>query len=87
MFILIQNRCCVLRNVSSDIYMHLSKTFTEMYLVIFIFYYYFFFRSKESPFFGCTIAGTSKEEQIRWIGAMLAAEHPLHLLPSPELLQ
>ncbi|PSN41421.1 hypothetical protein C0J52_16872 [Blattella germanica] len=44
-------------------------------------------RSKENPYFGYTIAGTSKEEQLRWVGAMLASEHPQHLLPSPELLQ
>ncbi|XP_069692438.1 arf-GAP with Rho-GAP domain, ANK repeat and PH domain-containing protein 1 [Periplaneta americana] len=44
-------------------------------------------RTKETPFFGCTIAGTSKEEQVKWIGAMLAAEYPNNLLPSPVLLQ
>jgi len=44
-------------------------------------------RSKENPYFGCTIAGTSKEDQVRWIGAMLAAEHPQNVLPSPVLLQ
>jgi len=43
-------------------------------------------RSKENPYFGCTIAGISKEDQVQWIGAMLAAEHPQNVLPSPVLL-
>jgi len=46
-----------------------------------------FNRTKERPYFGCTVAGTSKEDQVRWIGALLAGEHPQSLLPSPVLLQ
>lgn len=40
-------------------------------------------RSKESPFFGCTLAGTCKEDQNKWMAAMLSAEHPQGLLPPP----
>nr|CAD7256464.1 unnamed protein product [Timema shepardi] len=43
-------------------------------------------RSRDAPYFGCTIAGTSKEEQLRWVGAMLGGEFPHGLLPSPILL-
>lgn len=40
-------------------------------------------RSKESPFFGCTMAGTCKEDQNKWMAALLAAEYPQGLLPPP----
>ncbi|KAK3909307.1 Arf-GAP with Rho-GAP domain, ANK repeat and PH domain-containing protein 2 [Frankliniella fusca] len=40
-------------------------------------------RSKESPYFGCTMAGTSKEDQNKWMAALLAAEYPQGLLPPP----
>ncbi|CAG2055121.1 unnamed protein product [Timema podura] len=43
-------------------------------------------RSRDAPYFGYTIAGTSKEEQLRWVGAMLGGEFPQGLLPSPILL-
>ncbi|XP_039287667.1 uncharacterized protein LOC111058843 [Nilaparvata lugens] len=42
-------------------------------------------RCKETPFFGCTIAGPSREEQMRWIAAMLLGEYPhSDLLPPPK---
>lgn len=40
-------------------------------------------RSKESPYFGSTLAGTSKEDQNKWMAALLAAEYPQGLLPPP----
>ncbi|KAJ1523578.1 hypothetical protein ONE63_001425 [Megalurothrips usitatus] len=40
-------------------------------------------RCKESPYFGCTVAGTSKEDQNRWMAALFAAEYPQGLLPPP----
>lgn len=43
-------------------------------------------RSKESPYFGNTIAGTSKDEQLRWMAALLVGEFPQGLLASPILL-
>ncbi|XP_075229129.1 rhoGAP_ARAP and RA_ARAPs domain-containing protein RhoGAP15B [Lycorma delicatula] len=42
-------------------------------------------RSKECPFFGCTIAGASREEQLKWVAAMLVGQYPHNeLLPPPE---
>lgn len=42
-------------------------------------------RCKETPFFGCTIAGPSREEQLKWIAAMLLGEYPhSDLLPPPK---
>ncbi|XP_063245220.1 uncharacterized protein LOC134546360 [Bacillus rossius redtenbacheri] len=43
-------------------------------------------RSKDSPYFGCTMAGTSKDEQLRWLSAMLGGEYPQGLLPPVVLL-
>ncbi|XP_054275592.1 arf-GAP with Rho-GAP domain, ANK repeat and PH domain-containing protein 3-like isoform X2 [Macrosteles quadrilineatus] len=43
-------------------------------------------RSKENPFFGYTIAGTAKDEQLRWMAAMLVGEFPhVDLLPKSQL--
>uniref|UniRef100_A0A1B6MF42 Arf-GAP with Rho-GAP domain, ANK repeat and PH domain-containing protein 2 n=1 Tax=Graphocephala atropunctata TaxID=36148 RepID=A0A1B6MF42_9HEMI len=43
-------------------------------------------RSKENPFFGYTIAGTTRDEQLRWMAAMLVGEFPhVDLLPKPQL--
>ncbi|XP_049784428.1 arf-GAP with Rho-GAP domain, ANK repeat and PH domain-containing protein 2 [Schistocerca cancellata] len=44
-------------------------------------------RSKETPYFGYTIAGSSREEQLRWMAAMLIGEYPQGILPSPMLLE
>ncbi|XKL63586.1 hypothetical protein PGB90_005950 [Kerria lacca] len=33
-------------------------------------------RSKENPYFGYTIAGINKEEQMRWIAALLIGQYP-----------
>ncbi|KZC12099.1 PREDICTED: uncharacterized protein LOC107190227 [Dufourea novaeangliae] len=38
-------------------------------------------RSKESPFFGCTIAGTLKDDQYKWLAAMIFGEYQLNLRP------
>ncbi|GLH01058.1 GTPase-activating protein CdGAPr [Gryllus bimaculatus] len=43
-------------------------------------------RSKDSPYFGNTIAGTSKDEQLRWMAALLIGEYPQGLFMSPTLL-
>uniref|UniRef100_A0A1B6IHX6 Arf-GAP with Rho-GAP domain, ANK repeat and PH domain-containing protein 2 n=1 Tax=Homalodisca liturata TaxID=320908 RepID=A0A1B6IHX6_9HEMI len=43
-------------------------------------------RSKDNPFFGYTIAGTTRDEQLRWMAAMLVGEFPhVDLLPKPQL--
>ncbi|KAG7211462.1 hypothetical protein KM043_010743 [Ampulex compressa] len=39
-------------------------------------------RCKESPFFGNTLAGTSRDEQYKWLGAMIFGEYQLNLRPS-----
>ncbi|XP_011866425.1 PREDICTED: uncharacterized protein LOC105561237 isoform X3 [Vollenhovia emeryi] len=39
-------------------------------------------RCKESPYFGNILAGSSKDEQYRWLAAMLFAEYQLNLRPS-----
>ncbi|XP_033340472.2 rhoGAP_ARAP and RA_ARAPs domain-containing protein RhoGAP15B isoform X1 [Megalopta genalis] len=39
-------------------------------------------RCKETPFFGCTIAGSLKDEQYKWLAAMIFAEYQLNLRPS-----
>ncbi|XP_014480433.1 PREDICTED: arf-GAP with Rho-GAP domain, ANK repeat and PH domain-containing protein 1 isoform X2 [Dinoponera quadriceps] len=39
-------------------------------------------RCKDSPYFGNTLAGTSKDEQYRWLAAMLFGEYQLNLRPS-----
>ncbi|XP_012279312.1 uncharacterized protein LOC105699129 [Orussus abietinus] len=39
-------------------------------------------RCKDSPFFGYTLAGASKNEQYRWLAAMLFGEYQLNLRPS-----
>lgn len=45
-------------------------------------------RSKETPFFGYTIAGINKEEQFKWIAAMLLGKYPQSdLLPPISLLK
>ncbi|XP_076647244.1 rhoGAP_ARAP and RA_ARAPs domain-containing protein RhoGAP15B isoform X4 [Halictus rubicundus] len=38
-------------------------------------------RCKETPFFGCTIAGTLKDEQYKWLAAMIFGEYQLNLRP------
>ncbi|XP_017763799.1 PREDICTED: uncharacterized protein LOC108553426 isoform X2 [Eufriesea mexicana] len=38
-------------------------------------------RCKESPFFGNTLAGSLKEEQIKWIAAMVFGEYQLNVRP------
>ncbi|XP_046390911.1 uncharacterized protein LOC124159260 [Ischnura elegans] len=45
-------------------------------------------RSKEKPFFGNTIAGTSSSEMLYWVTAMLLSEHPegLSFPLTPDLL-
>jgi len=40
------------------------------------------FRCKDSPYFGNILAGTSKDEQYRWLAAMVFGEHQSNLLPS-----
>lgn len=43
-------------------------------------------RSKENPFFGWTLAGTTKEEQLKWMAALLIGEFPhCEILPKPQL--
>ncbi|XP_032673778.1 arf-GAP with Rho-GAP domain, ANK repeat and PH domain-containing protein 1 [Odontomachus brunneus] len=39
-------------------------------------------RCKDSPYFGNTLAGTSKDDQYRWLAAMLFGEYQLNLRPS-----
>ncbi|XP_011154145.1 uncharacterized protein LOC105191995 [Harpegnathos saltator] len=39
-------------------------------------------RCKDSPYFGNTLAGTSKDEQYRWLAAMLFGEYQMNLRPS-----
>ncbi|KMR05197.1 arf-gap with rho-gap ank repeat and ph domain-containing protein [Lasius niger] len=39
-------------------------------------------RCKDSPYFGNTLAGTSKDEQYRWLAAMLFGEYQLNLRAS-----
>ncbi|XP_078041879.1 rhoGAP_ARAP and RA_ARAPs domain-containing protein RhoGAP15B isoform X2 [Augochlora pura] len=38
-------------------------------------------RCKETPFFGCTIAGTLKDDQYKWLAAMIFAEYQLNVRP------
>ncbi|XP_015607808.1 uncharacterized protein LOC107273795 isoform X2 [Cephus cinctus] len=40
-------------------------------------------RCKDNPFFGYTLAGACKDEEYRWLAAMLFGEHQLNLRPSP----
>nr|XP_018909007.1 PREDICTED: arf-GAP with Rho-GAP domain, ANK repeat and PH domain-containing protein 1 [Bemisia tabaci] len=43
-------------------------------------------RTKENPFFGYTIAGLSKEEELKWIAALLLGEHAAcNILPPSTL--
>lgn len=42
-------------------------------------------RSKDKPFFGCTIAGTVSEDHSRWMAAMMFAEYT-NVLPSARLV-
>lgn len=39
------------------------------------------FRCKETPFFGNTLAGSLKEEQYKWIAAMVFGEYQLNIRP------
>lgn len=39
-------------------------------------------RCKENPYFGYTLAGASKDEQYRWLAAMLFGEYQCNLTPS-----
>lgn len=39
-------------------------------------------RCKDSPYFGNILAGTSKDEQYRWLAAMVFGEYQLNLRPS-----
>lgn len=44
-------------------------------------------RSKESPWFGYTIAGCTKEEQYKWMAAMLFGHYGASdLLPKTDLM-
>lgn len=43
-------------------------------------------RSKENPYFGWTLAGTTREEQLKWMAALLIGEFPhCEILPKPQL--
>ncbi|CAH2103627.1 unnamed protein product [Euphydryas editha] len=42
-------------------------------------------RSKDRPWFGCTIAGAVTEDQLKWMTAMTFAEHK-NILPTPRLV-
>ncbi|CAK1588482.1 unnamed protein product [Parnassius mnemosyne] len=42
-------------------------------------------RSKERPWFGCTIAGAVTDDQLKWMAAMTFAEHS-NVLPTPRLV-
>ncbi|XP_051172084.1 uncharacterized protein LOC127288588 [Leptopilina boulardi] len=39
-------------------------------------------RCKENPYFGYTLAGASKDDQYRWLAAMLFGEYQCNLIPS-----
>ncbi|CAH2207533.1 jg26094, partial [Pararge aegeria aegeria] len=41
--------------------------------------------SKDRPWFGCTIAGAVKTDQLLWMSAMTFAEHA-EILPTPRLI-
>lgn len=43
------------------------------------------FRSKDRPWFGCTIAGAVTEDQLKWTSAMMFGEHT-NILPTPRLV-
>lgn len=52
---------------------------------MFILFLFASIRSKEYPYFGCTIAGASREEQFKWVAAMLLGQYPHNkLLPPPQ---
>ncbi|XP_045784309.1 arf-GAP with Rho-GAP domain, ANK repeat and PH domain-containing protein 1 [Maniola jurtina] len=42
-------------------------------------------RSKDRPWFGCTMAGAVKTDQLKWMAAMTYAEHA-EILPTPRLI-
>ncbi|KAF9817206.1 hypothetical protein SFRURICE_013994, partial [Spodoptera frugiperda] len=42
-------------------------------------------RSKDKPWFGCTIAGAVTEDQLKWMTALMFAEHST-ILPTPRLV-
>ncbi|XP_032526576.2 arf-GAP with Rho-GAP domain, ANK repeat and PH domain-containing protein 2 isoform X1 [Danaus plexippus] len=42
-------------------------------------------RSKDRPWFGCTIAGAVTEDQLKWMTAMTFGEHA-NILPTPRLV-
>ncbi|KAL0902177.1 hypothetical protein ABMA27_000113 [Loxostege sticticalis] len=42
-------------------------------------------RSKDRPWFGCTIAGAVTEDQLKWMAALMFGEHS-DILPTPRLV-
>ncbi|XP_038216426.1 arf-GAP with Rho-GAP domain, ANK repeat and PH domain-containing protein 2 [Zerene cesonia] len=42
-------------------------------------------RSKDRPWFGCTIAGAVTEDQLKWMAALMFGEHS-SILPTPRLV-
>ncbi|XP_026747515.1 arf-GAP with Rho-GAP domain, ANK repeat and PH domain-containing protein 2 [Trichoplusia ni] len=42
-------------------------------------------RSKDKPWFGCTIAGAVTEDHLKWMTALMFAEHA-NILPTPRLV-
>lgn len=47
-----------------------------------MFFFFFYGRSKESPFFGYTLAGASVVDQYKWLAAMIFGEYQMDLRPS-----
>lgn len=53
--------------------LHMSRRYRLAYLSNKIRYT---FRTKETPFFGYTIAGTNKEEKLKWVAALCVGRYP-----------
>lgn len=44
-------------------------------------------RSKDKPYFGNTLCGSTEQQKRKWMAAMLVAAHPGGILPPPVLIE
>lgn len=57
-----------------------------MYYLFSYYLSFYFFRSKDNPFFGCTIAGSNTRDMLKWLGVMLCSEYPRGVIAPARLL-
>lgn len=76
------------------IHLHLNHDWEKLQIEMIIFWLiqkrvvnisFLYCRSKERPWFGCTIAGAVTEDQLKWTSAMMFGEHA-NILPTPRLV-